>query len=517
MPTHVRLLVVGSEQVRDGLADRLVRAVPRVRTDSADVATATDLLARPSNPFSAVVADLRGTGAGHDDPTRRERLGLDTVERLRDVVPELPLFVVTDAEREADLADLLAAGVTDTVRTCADGVPFDLLSARIAEELSPGSDPHAGEVLDDLHVTTRRLLRADDSESVARIVVETGDRVLGFAGVGIRFADEQREMLETVSVGGDAAVGIDERPPLPIDDTPHGRAYRTGETVLYDVTDDEYGLGAFAQTVYVPLGDHGVLSLARRAAGGIDLADLQYAEILAANATVALDRIEHERRHRRREAELRRRADRLDEFASFVSHDLRNPLNVALGRVELALEDDDTGHLPDARTALIRIERLIDDMLTLARDGTTVETTERLGLSAAVEHAWQGQYAGESAELRCSIPPSVTLSGDPERVHQLLSNLLGNVVDHAGDSVTAEVGLREDGEGFYVADDGPGIPPDERELVVKKGYTNSETGTGLGLAIVSEIADAHGWDLTVGESAAGGGRFDLTGVALDRE
>jgi CheY-like chemotaxis protein len=516
MSTYVRLLVVGSEQVRGGLADRLVRAVPRARTDGANVAAATDLLDRPTHPFSAVVADMRGTG-DRDDPTRRERLGLDRVERLREVAPDLPLLVLTDADRQADLAALLAAGATDTVRTCADGVPFDLLSARVADELSPGSDPHAGEILDDLHVTTRRLLRADDRESVARIAVETGDRVLGFAGVGIRFADEDRGVLENVSVGGDAATGIDERPPLSIENTPHGRAYRTGETVLYDVTDDEYGLSAFEQTVYVPLGDHGVLSLGRRAPGGVGLADLRYAEILAANATVALDRIEHERRHRRREAELRRRNERLDEFASFISHDLRNPLNVALGRVELAVEDDDTDHLSDARTALIRIERLIDDVLTLTRDGTALETTERLELSAAVDHAWQGQYAGESAELRCSIPSSVTLSGDPERVHQLLSNLLGNAIDHAGESVTVEVAVRADGDGFYVADDGPGIPADERELVVKKGYTNGETSTGLGLAIATGIADAHGWELAVGESDTGGARFDLTGVALSHE
>ncbi len=81
--------------------------------------------------------------------------------------------------------------------------------------------------------------------------------------------------------------------------------------------------------------------------------------------------------------------------------------------------------------------------------------------------------------------------------------------------MTVRVGTLADGRGFYVADDGPGIPEDERDEVFERGYTTSDDGTGFGLAIVSEIVDAHGGRITVAESEDGGVRFDVTGVQVD--
>ncbi len=74
--------------------------------------------------------------------------------------------------------------------------------------------------------------------------------------------------------------------------------------------------------------------------------------------------------------------------------------------------------------------------------------------------------------------------------------------------VTVSVGTTDDG--FYVADDGVGIPPEERDDVFERGYTTSDTGTGFGLAIVVEVAQAHGWSVSVTESEDGGARFEFT-------
>ncbi len=80
-----------------------------------------------------------------------------------------------------------------------------------------------------------------------------------------------------------------------------------------------------------------------------------------------------------------------------------------------------------------------------------------------------------------------------------------------GDTLTeVTVGIIE--SGFYVADDGAGIPPSEREKVFRGGYSTAGRGTGLGLSIVEEIATAHGWEVAVTESADGGARFEITGV-----
>jgi signal transduction histidine kinase len=75
--------------------------------------------------------------------------------------------------------------------------------------------------------------------------------------------------------------------------------------------------------------------------------------------------------------------------------------------------------------------------------------------------------------------------------------------------VIVTVGDLEDG--FYVADDGVGIPPDDREAVFESGYS-ADDGTGLGLSIVRQVATEHGWDVSLTGSDAGGARFEFTGV-----
>jgi signal transduction histidine kinase len=66
--------------------------------------------------------------------------------------------------------------------------------------------------------------------------------------------------------------------------------------------------------------------------------------------------------------------------------------------------------------------------------------------------------------------------------------------------------------GFYVEDDGPGIPKEKRETVLQAGYSSDADGTGFGLAIVKEIVEAHGWEIRVTESEEGGARFEIAGV-----
>ncbi|MDY7083008.1 MAG: HAMP domain-containing sensor histidine kinase, partial [Halobacteria archaeon] len=82
-----------------------------------------------------------------------------------------------------------------------------------------------------------------------------------------------------------------------------------------------------------------------------------------------------------------------------------------------------------------------------------------------------------------------------------------NSVEHAGKDVTVRVGGSENG--FYVKDDGEGIPEKERDAVFNTGYTSANDGTGLGLSIVEKVVEAHGWSIEVSESEEGGARFDI--------
>ncbi|MFB6299722.1 MAG: PAS domain S-box protein [Halobacteriales archaeon] len=215
-----------------------------------------------------------------------------------------------------------------------------------------------------------------------------------------------------------------------------------------------------------------------------------------------------------RERELQRQNERLDEFASLVSHDLRNPLNVAEGHLELAKNECDSESLDAIKRALDRMETLIDDLLALAREGEPVTAFEPVDLAELAERCWQ-TVGIEAATLHIETDHSI--KGDASRLQQLLENLFRNAVEHGGDDVTVRIGHLDDGNGFYVADDGQGIPEDERERVFESGYSTSEQGTGFGLTIVNEIVEAHGWEITITDSATGGARFEITGVEFDGE
>ncbi len=209
---------------------------------------------------------------------------------------------------------------------------------------------------------------------------------------------------------------------------------------------------------------------------------------------------------KRRERELKRRAERLDEFASVVSHDLRNPLAVASGALEQARADGDD-HLGEAADALVRMEELIEDLLALARAGEDLGETTGVSLDDLVREC-RRTVATNGATVAVRAERSV--AADRSRLRQLFENLLRNAVDHGGDDVAVEVGDLEDG--FYVADDGPGIPTEDREAVFEAGRSTDAEGTGFGLNIVHRIADAHGWSVAVVDSEAGGARFEVTGV-----
>ena len=222
------------------------------------------------------------------------------------------------------------------------------------------------------------------------------------------------------------------------------------------------------------------------------------------------ERIQRELELQRRTEELERQNERLDQFASIVSHDLRNPLNVIHGRMTLARETGEEEHFDRMDRAIQRMEHIIDDMLTLARQGQTVEEREWLDLEDLAREAWANV---DTADATLSIDTDREVSADRSRLLQLFENLFRNSVEHGGDSVTITVGDLMDG--FYVADDGPGIPAEEREQVLEQGFTTAEDGTGFGLAIVRNAVEAHGWALAVKESESGGARFDVTGLGED--
>jgi len=215
---------------------------------------------------------------------------------------------------------------------------------------------------------------------------------------------------------------------------------------------------------------------------------------------------------KRYENQLERQNERLERFASVVSHDLRNPLEVALGRLEFAREDGDDEHFDAIERSLHRIDDLIEDVLTLAREGEAVSDPGPVDLAAVARAAWT---VVETGDATLTVETDATLLADDSRLQQLLENVVGNAVAHGGDDVTVTVGDLGERQGFFVADDGPGVPEADRETVFDPGYSTDDDGTGLGLSIVRTIAEAHGWESEVADSESGGARFEFGDVSGD--
>ncbi|WP_434521240.1 PAS domain S-box protein [Halorubrum sp. AS12] len=211
---------------------------------------------------------------------------------------------------------------------------------------------------------------------------------------------------------------------------------------------------------------------------------------------------------KQRETALERQNDRLDSFASIVSHDLRNPLNVAQGRVQLAREaSDDAENLDAALDALDRMESIVERTLALAREGETVGDPEPVDLAAVVADSWS---TVDTASATLSVDTEREVLADPDRLRNLFENLMRNAVDHAGEDVSLRVGDLPDG--FFVEDDGPGIDPAVADSLFEPGESGTAGNTGFGLAIVQEIATAHGWTVEATAGEEGGARFEVRGV-----
>ncbi|QCC46219.1 two-component system sensor histidine kinase NtrB [Halobellus limi] len=224
---------------------------------------------------------------------------------------------------------------------------------------------------------------------------------------------------------------------------------------------------------------------------------------------------------RRREDELRDQKERLDEFADILAHDIRNPLSVARGYTELAREREQSPELAQVEEALDRIDRLVDDVLALSREGRFIGETGPVDLETSLRAAWGNVETGRAT---LEVEPGLgVVVADGSRLAELFENLFRNAVEHGtadpegvgSHSLTVNAGRLPEGEGFYVADDGDGIPEAEREAIFERGYSTRESGTGYGLSIVRQLAEAHGWTIGAAESDGSGARFEIRDVAFE--
>ncbi len=406
------------------------------------------------------------------------------------------------------------------IRTTGEPIREDGSIVAVRGAIQDITDQHNREqTLEQLVQRTDELIDATDRAGLARVAVDIASDVFDAPLAGIHLLSDDGERFEGVTANDDAQQGFGVRPVYSREDDDAAselvcEAFDRGTALSLEDTEAHGTLaeGTPARSGIIhPLGDHGVFILSAAETDALDETDRTLAELVAQIVTAALDRVEREAALRENEQRLQRERDRLEQFTGVVSHDLRSPLRVVEGHVELARAERDSPHLADAAEALGRMDTLISELLTIAREGKQVQETEVVSLREAVEDCWT---CVETADATLRVDAGHSIRADPNRLKQLLENLVRNAVDHGGDDVTVRVG--DLASGFYVADDGPGIPAEDRDEVFEPGYSTTAAGTGFGLNIVEGIVEAHGWEVGVTDSAAGGARFEITGVDLGR-
>lgn len=350
-----------------------------------------------------------------------------------------------------------------------------------------------------------QLYTADSTDECYEITIETAVSILGFDWCTLTAPTAGGEYFEIVSVSAEAPVEVGDQP-FKIDEGVAGHVYQTKEpSIVTNATEEQRGEPIsedIRSALTIPVGEWGVFQAVGTEFEAFDDTDRRHAELLVAAMQTAIDRIESE-------TALAQRNERLEEFTSVVSHDLRNPLSVAQLRVDLATADCDSEHLALAANSLDRMEMLIEDLLTLADQGQRIGETEIVSLQAVAQ---QCRTTVDMADAELAIETDLRLHADRSRLQQAIENLVRNAVQHGGSAVTVSFGSVENG--FYVEDTGPGIPETERTRVFETGFSANSDSTGYGLAIVKEIVEAHGWDIEVTDGADGGARFEITGVDI---
>ena len=206
-------------------------------------------------------------------------------------------------------------------------------------------------------------------------------------------------------------------------------------------------------------------------------------------------------------------------FLDDTSHELRTPLTVIRGQVEL-LELDETPEERAETTRLVldeldRLSRMVDDLFLLARaQHPDFLRPDRVPVASFLDDLHRRLSTLTPIELAVDVPPDLTITADPHRLAQVVTQLVANAVKHAGPEPRVELGARRDGGSLvvWVADDGPGVPIEDAAHVFDRshrGVAADRGGAGLGLAIVRAIAEAHGGAARLAPTAEGA-RFEVT-------
>lgn len=483
-------------------------------TTAGDGDAALDLLDRER--FDCIVSDYRMPGMD----------GLELLDAVRDAGRELPFILLTGGGNEQIASEAITAGVTDYL-TKGDGEEqFAMLANRIDNAVAH----HRGEQLADRQIVVDDLLwdvshsirRSSSREAIARTVC---DRLAESEPYALAWVGEIDD--GSAAVRPEATAGVDRRylDPIALDDEQTGRdrpavreAVQTQsvrvehEPALDEAFASEGNADRYAVAA-VPLSyegrDYGVLSVWSDARYAFGETERRVLSKFGTGVASAIDSV-------RTRKELVRREQRLQVFNRILRHNLRNDLNVVLGRADNIVEQ-----FPPARQEAEVIRQKASELLDIsekAREvGKTLDRRSRTGSRIDVVECVERTCAEfrqthPDAEIEADVPDAARVYAD-KTLEAAISEVVENAIEHndAEDpAVTVRVSTVDDEwVNVTVLDDGPGIPPSEREVLVEGEETALHHGSGLGLWLANWIVGRFGGEVLFDEYHTTGGAVTL--------
>ncbi|MGQ3411478.1 response regulator [Natrinema sp. LN54] len=486
--------------------------------------------AEPDRTVDCVVSDYELPGVD----------GLELLAAVRERDPTVPFILFPSNGSEAIASEAISAGVTDYLRTGSETDQYAVLANRVEDAVEKRRAERARREGERELARHERLIELVPTA----LFVLDADATIGWSNEEFAdaFAEDRADLIGTPFPKLVERGYYDERVTTKYTEEVRG--------LLSSSVDRERA--KYQVRFHAPDGEERIHDVHTRL---LPLEDGEFTGTIH-----AIRDITRRRRYRR---ELERQNERLAEFTSLVSHDLRNPLNVAQGNLDMLAEQLDSPRVDELQWSLARMEELIDGLLQLARQGKTIGDETWLSLASAAREAWSTVDTGDA---RLEIATDIEIYGDETRVRELLENLFRNAVEHGStspdsqthqdavehgsasplsraqqdaaerdptaaerchgeetDRLLVTVGALESDSrstdegtrphGFYVEDTGSGLPADHESLF-EFGYTTETDGTGLGLAIVEGIVTAHGWSIAARNGSSGGARFEIDGVRV---
>ncbi|WP_137286300.1 response regulator [Halorussus salinisoli] len=455
--------------------------------------------------------------------------GLEFLDAVRETYPDIPFILLTGGGSEQIASKAISAGVTDYLSKGEGKEQFAVLANRIENAIARRRTERLADrqitVNDLIWDVSQAVLRASSREDIEDIVCE-------------RLADSDPYVLawvgdvddEAATVRPEASAGVDQRyldPVLLDGDRAEGDRVPVREAVETQAVRVERGAkleNRFEQKVDVNVERYAVAAVPLvyedRAYGVLSVwSDVRHAfgeterRVLTKfgnNLAYAIDSVQTRK-------ELVRREQRLQVFNRILRHNLRNDLNVVLGRAENIVEEfppaaKEASIIEQKASELIEIsEKAREVGKTLDREG---RTTKQIDVTNCVERTCEEfRQSYPDAEIITDTPESATVYAD-KTLEAAISEVVENALEHCGDrpSVTVTVSPTDDDREWIevtVLDDGPGIPEEEREVLTEGEETALHHGSGLGLWLSNWIVGKFGGELRFDDYHTSGGAVTL--------